>query len=234
MFIMRSKVTITDMDKDLIHIGFAGEFADLDVQRLLSTKVKTDYQTAKIDLEDVNATLVKVPGPYHRYEIFASEKDMQIIWKKLKSNADTTNSADWRLLDLAYGTPKINAQTQGQFLPQFLNLDKLEAINFKKGCYPGQEIVARIHYRGKVTKRMMRIHLTEIIPLNSGEELRLKDDENKSFKFTVIASNPDILSGTLCLAIGSLKPLESVTGLLKTESGITATLEPLAYDLADE
>ncbi len=234
MFVMRSKVTITDMAEDLIHIGFAGDFANLDVQRLLSTKVKNNYQTAQLASKEANATVIKVPGPYHRYEFFASIDDMQVIWKKLKNNSDTTNSADWKLLDLAYGIPKLNSQTQGLFIPQFLNLDKLEAINFKKGCYPGQEIIARIHYRGRVTKRMMRIHFPEIVELNSGEELILTDDDNKRLKFIVIEARPDVINGTLCHAVGTLKPLESASGNLKTSSGIIATIEPFAYSLVED
>ncbi len=234
MFVMRSKVAITDVADDLIHIGFAGDFAHLALQRLLSTKVKKDYQTAQLASESMSATVVKVPGPYHRYEIFATAEEMQLIWKKLKNNSDTTNSADWKLLDIVYGMPSLNSETQGKFIAQFFNLDKLEAISFKKGCFPGQEIIARIHYRGKVTKRMIRIHFSETVALQRGVDLILNDDDGKKFKLTIIEFNPDVIKGTLCLAIGTLRALESVSGQLKTELGITATIETLAYDLAKE
>ena len=233
MFVMRSKVKITDVSNELIHIGFAGEFADLDVQRLLGTKLKQEYQVGQLSSDEAQATLIKVPGPYHRYEIFASVDSMKVIWQKLKNNADMTNNADWQLLDIVFGIPTLNTETTGQFVAQFLNLDKLQGINFKKGCFPGQEIIARIHYRGKVTKRMVRIHLSEALELSSGEEIRLSDDNNKNYKFTVIAANPDVLQGTLCLAVTTLKPLDSVTGTLKTETGQTASIEPVGYDLSE-
>lgn len=234
MFVMRSKVTITDLSAGWIHIGFAGDFADLDVQRLLGTKVKIHYEVAQLNNEDAQATLVKVPGPYHRYEIFADAQSAEYIWKKLNTNSQPTNQRDWQLLDIVSGMPNVNQATQAQFIAQFLNLDKLSAINFKKGCFPGQEIIARMHYRGKVTKRMMRLRFEEAITEKSGQEIVLKDADNKNFKFSLISVNPDIFKGSLALGVATLKPLESVASQLKTESGNVVTIEPMPYDLSDE
>jgi folate-binding protein YgfZ len=235
MFVLRSDVQFTEVDDSLIQIGFAGEFGDLDIQRRLSTKVKAVYETGYIDIEGMrDVCVVKVPGPYHRYALFGPAEQMIEAWKSLRSNADVTNSYDWNLLNIAAGIPEVNAETTAKFVAQFLNLDKLEAINFKKGCFPGQEIIARMHYRGKVTKRMFRIRFEEILDLKAGEALILKAANGKSHKLTVINANPDIFNGTLCLAVGTLKSLEAVEGDLVTESGLTATLEPLPYSVTDE
>ena len=59
----------------------------------------------------------------------------------------------WRSADLAAGLPWVGAATQDLFIPQTLNLDLLGGVNFTKGCYPGQEVVARSHYRGTVKRR---------------------------------------------------------------------------------
>lgn len=234
MFVMRSKVTISDISKDLIRIGFSGEFGDLDVQRLLGTKVKINYEVAPLNNEEAQATIIKVPGPHHRYEIFADPSAAEYVWTKFKINSQPTNQHDWKLLDIVSGMPTINQSTQAQFTAQFLNLDKLHAINFKKGCFPGQEIIARMHYRGKVTKRMLRLRFDDPITEQSGQEIVLKDAEGKSYKFSLINVHPDIFKGTLALGIATVKSLEAVTSQLKTESGILATIEPMPYDLADE
>lgn len=235
MFVLRSDVKIEEVSHELIHVGFAGEFGDLDVQRRLETKVKDVFETGMIALEELKDILViKVPGPYHKYSLFGPAATMIEAWKNIRTNADVTNNYDWKLLDISAGVPTVTTETAGQFTAQFFNLDKFDAINFKKGCFPGQEIIARIHYRGKVTKRMLRVHADELLELNAGDNLVLKDENDKSFKFTVVSANPDVLNGTLCLAISTIKSLESAEGDLKTESGQGATIEPLPYKIMEE
>ena len=62
----------------------------------------------------------------------------------------------WRRLDVAAGLPQVYARTSEEFIAQMLNLDALGAIAFEKGCYTGQEVIARAHYRGRVKRRMQR------------------------------------------------------------------------------
>ena len=235
MFVMRSDVQLTDMSNELIHIGFAGEFGDLDIQRRLDTKVKEIYETGYIEEEGMtDVCVVKVPGPYHKYDLFGPADQVELAWQSLRSNADLTNSYDWNLLNIAAGVPEVTTETSAQFIAQFLNLDKLDGINFKKGCFPGQEIIARVHYRGKVTKRMFRIRCNEVLDLKTGDELVLKDNQDKSHKLTVINGNPGIFEGSLFLAVGTIKSLEAVEGDLMTESGQPAFIEPLPYSVTDD
>ncbi|HUG72210.1 MAG TPA: hypothetical protein VMK82_02190 [Steroidobacteraceae bacterium] len=81
----------------------------------------------------------------------------------------------WRLDDIAAGLPEIGSATSGQFVAQMLNLDLLDAISFSKGCYTGQEIIARAHYRGQVKRRMQRFFTESDLPLPPGERVRLTD-----------------------------------------------------------
>lgn len=69
-------------------------------------------------------------------------------------NSDASLQAAWQVADIAAGLPWIQAATQDVFIPQTLNLDLIEGVNFTKGCYPGQEVVARSHYRGTIKRRM--------------------------------------------------------------------------------
>lgn len=64
----------------------------------------------------------------------------------------------WQLAAVDAGLPELAAATSGLFVPQMLNLHRLGGIEFDKGCYPGQEVVARLHYRGRLTRHMMRLH----------------------------------------------------------------------------
>lgn len=63
---------------------------------------------------------------------------------------------DWLLADIRAGIPAIGMATSGEFIPQMVNLDLLDAISFSKGCYTGQEIIARTKYLGRVKRRMLR------------------------------------------------------------------------------
>jgi tRNA-modifying protein YgfZ len=74
----------------------------------------------------------------------------------VSGNAGSVDEARWRLEDIRAGVPQIQAQTHEHFVAQMLNLDLLGGISFEKGCYTGQEIIARTHYRGAVKRRMFR------------------------------------------------------------------------------
>lgn len=235
MFVMRSKVTLTEVSQEWIRFGFAGQFADLDIQRRLNTKIKKELACTHSEEEGLESVqIIKVPGPFHRYEIFAPADQAIDAWKKLRNNGDVTNSNDWRLLNIASGMAEVTTATSAKHIAQFLNLDKVGVINFKKGCFPGQEIIARMHYRGKAAKRMLRLHLDEVLELSAGDTLELLDNDDRNYKLDVVLSNPDIFEGTLCLAVGNLKSLESATGELRTVHGGLAKIEPLPYLLTDD
>jgi hypothetical protein len=76
----------------------------------------------------------------------------------------------WTLQEIRAGRPLITAATQDQFVPQMVNLEQLQGIDFHKGCYPGQEIVARAQYRGQVKRRMVRLASPDGTPLRPGDE----------------------------------------------------------------
>jgi folate-binding protein YgfZ len=84
-----------------------------------------------------------------------------------------STAAQWHGQDIAAGLPWIEAATQDLLIPQTLNLDLIEGVSFTKGCYPGQEIVARSHYRGTVKRRMHlgTIEQTAGLSLNAGADI---------------------------------------------------------------
>jgi hypothetical protein len=84
----------------------------------------------------------------------------------------TQSEENWSLQEIRAGRPFITAATQDRFVPQMVNLEKLGGVNFQKGCYPGQEIVARAQHLGEVKRRMVRL------PAPAGAELRPGQDYN--------------------------------------------------------
>ena len=109
----------------------------------------------------------------------------------------------WRALDIAAGLPQVYASTSEAFVAQMLNLDVLGAIAFDKGCYTGQEVIARAHYRGRVKRRMQRFHLPAA-QLRPGDTGDLPD--GRSFKVVDAVTLADGSCDLLAVAA------ESVTG----------------------
>ncbi len=86
------------------------------------------------------------------------------------AEAANADEAQWTLQEIRAGRPLISAATQDQFVPQMVNLEQLGGVDFKKGCYPGQEIVARAQYRGQVKRRLVRAQAPAGVRLEPGQE----------------------------------------------------------------
>jgi len=95
----------------------------------------------------------------------------------------------WRALDIAAGLPQVYAATSGQFVAQMLNLDCVGAVAFDKGCYTGQEIIARAHYRGQIKRRMQRFLTRDAIRLDPGAQGQLSD--GRSFRVVEATQRED-------------------------------------------
>jgi tRNA-modifying protein YgfZ len=94
--------------------------------------------------------------------------------------ADASEREHWRALDIAGGVPQVYAATSEAFVAQMLNLDVVDGIAFDKGCYTGQEVIARAHYRGKVKRRLQRFVTQAPARLAAGDSGTLRD--GRSFK----------------------------------------------------
>ena len=134
----------------------------------------------------------------------------------------------WRRLDVAAGQPQVYAATSEEFVAQMLNLDVMNAIAFDKGCYTGQEVIARAHYRGRVKRRMQRFVSHQPCRLSPGDSGELAD--GRSFKVVVCAQ----LADGRCdfLAVAALASAESEAPRAPT-AALLADPTPLPYSLPD-
>ena len=151
MYVMRSKVEIKDVSDSIIKFGLNGSQAASMLAPLFSSVPSQDYELITL----VNGAILKLPSinDETRFEIFTDTTNAPIIWDALKTSCQVVEKTYWELLEIQAGIPDVCLATQEQFVPQMLNLDILNGINFKKGCYTGQEIVARTHYLGSVKRR---------------------------------------------------------------------------------
>lgn len=101
------------------------------------------------------------------------------------SSPFTQNSVDdgvWNTTNILSGIPNITRETYEMFVPQMVNLDIIGGVSFKKGCYTGQEIVARMHYLGKLKQRMFQCTLTDKVgvTVQNGDKVFLKSDQGET------------------------------------------------------
>jgi hypothetical protein len=94
-----------------------------------------------------------------RFDVFVAPEQAQAAWEKMTAQARPVGSTAWDWLMVDGGIPTIVPETQDQFVPQMANMVDLHAVSFTKGCYPGQEIVARTQYLGKQKRRMYLAHV---------------------------------------------------------------------------
>ena len=110
-------------------------------------------------------------GGAQRYQVNTTPQRAPELWEKLSAGARPVGSPCWDWLNIRAGIPVILPATQEQFVPQMANLELLGGVGFKKGCYPGQEIVARMQYLGKLKRRMYLAHIESDIAPQAGDEL---------------------------------------------------------------
>ena len=136
---------------------------------IFTTLPTKDYELVSLS----NGVVLKLPSisGHARFQLFMEQTEAEKIVDALKENCKLAGKPCWDWLDIQMGIPDVTLKTQEQFVPQMLNLDVLNAINFKKGCYTGQEIVARTHYLGTVKRRTYLASLAKIAQPQIGDKV---------------------------------------------------------------
>jgi hypothetical protein len=155
LFVLRAKVTLDSADRELIRFGLSGPNA----LRLLSSAGLVPPERTDESSEQDGITLLRLPGPHPRFEMIAGLEAGQRLWTTLAGQAVAVGASAWSWLDIAAGIPTLLPGTIDEFIPQMVNLDLLGGVSFQKGCYPGQEIVARVHHLGRVKQRLYLAHV---------------------------------------------------------------------------
>jgi hypothetical protein len=152
MFVMRSKVMVVDASDECIILGISGPAAEQAIWESLGVVPGAPFSVATAD-----AGAILALGD-RRYIAVLRADPAESAWIELSAGLVTAGEPAWRWLDIHAGVPWITAATQDQFVPQMANLELIGAVNFHKGCYPGQEIVARTQYLGKLKRRLFGFH----------------------------------------------------------------------------
>jgi len=154
MYVLRSRVQLTDASDQSAIIGLVGVDALALVRSELGLAVASDYDVA----QSGGVAAIALPG--RRVQVIADIALGVQIWDRLAPRSVVMGEEMWEAQAVASGIPAITLATQDQFTPHMLNLDLVGGVSFDKGCYTGQEIVARTQYLGQVKRRLARFATT--------------------------------------------------------------------------
>lgn len=183
-YIVFFKSEMADGGNDWVGIGVSGDACDTQLRDYFGKLPKEINQAVQSD----RGLLIKVPGEDVRYELWVAAEHAQELWQKLAGQAQPAGTLNWILQDIRAGLAEVCQASMEEFIPQALNYQAVDAVSFNKGCYTGQEIVARTQYRGKAKRFMTRALLEGAPDLSTGMEL-LDADLGKSVA-TVVEAVP--------------------------------------------
>ena len=226
MYVMRADVTLEDASDNFIRMGVSGETA---TEELLEACGKVPEQPGDT-LQSGNLTLLRVNGIHPRYEIYASSLDAaKSLWDTLNVNGAPVGDSCWRLLEVLAGIPNIFSETSEMFVPQMANLQLIDGVNFKKGCYPGQEIVARMQYLGSLKRRMYLGTLeTDTTPAPGDPLYSAGNNEQPVGRIVDAQPHPD--GGQAALGVLQIKHADESDIYLGSSDGLPFKQQPLPYD----
>jgi tRNA-modifying protein YgfZ len=168
MFVLRSKVTLDDVSENLVRFALSGNNAEGLLGKQLAKLPQGDFEV----VTDNGITALRLTGPTPRFILCGENSAMQPLWQALQdAGATPVGETAWQWLQIQAGEPTVVTETVEAFVPQMLNLQQVNGVSFKKGCYTGQEVVARMQYLGKLKRRMYLAHSDSEAPPKSGDEL---------------------------------------------------------------
>jgi tRNA-modifying protein YgfZ len=227
MFVLRSKVTLTDLSGEWVKIGMAGAYNDAleasihAVFGAVPGRVMTSIHT---DLGRV------IRLSQTRFEIIASAENAIEIWKKLTPNVAKVGAGVWDLFTIRDGVVQVLPETQDQFVPQAANFELIGGVNFKKGCYPGQEIVARTQYRGILKRRLVRVHVNSGDLPKPGESIYAQEfGEQAAGHVANAALAPE--GGFDALVVAQIESIRADSLRLKSLDGVALKVVALPYEI---
>lgn len=199
-FVLRSKVAIIDASADLTVVGISGR------------------EPGALDALPPHGELAVLRLPASRELLIGTAEPLGAATAGLDPAGDDA----WEARCIAEGEPEVYSSTSESWVPQMLNLDLLGAVSFRKGCYPGQEIVARTQNLGRIKRRMFRYHVAGPSLPEAGAALF----QGKSKVGEVVRSVRRATTAQL-LAVVSLDA--AGTGLTDETGEVTCSPEPLPY-----
>jgi len=227
MYILRTKVKISDASDETVCLGLSGKEAASLLQQHLDVVLEQDNAVA----QSGNTYVIRIAA--NRFQFYTDAHHAAALWNSFSKLAKPAGSTCWDWLNIRAGIPVITPATQEQFVLQMTNLDLLGGVSFKKGCYPGQEIVARTHYLGKQKRRMFLAHVESGNVAAAGDPLFSEDMAGQPCGM-VINACPAAGGGYDLLAVMQIASRETQNVHLQSLQGAVLHFMPLPYPLPSD
>ena len=223
MFVLRAKVTVDDASARHALIGLAGA-GNVAAARDAFGVVPAPLVAQTFD-DGASAFML----PDRRVVIVATTANVRILRAAIARHASVVENDVWRWHGIAAGVPWITAATSDLFVAQTANWDLLGGVNFQKGCYTGQEIIARMQYLGRLKERLFAFHadVLDVVPATRLYSSAFGDQACG----TVVNAAPDPGGGTALLAVAQLAAAAADTLTLGAPDGPRLTRRPLPYEV---
>jgi folate-binding protein YgfZ len=231
MFVLRAKAKLVDASGELAVVGLAG-----DVRRALSGVFDALPDGVHVQVDGTAGSLIRVPDALARlrYLWIGPKAQVEALLPSFDDKLKRVSPAVWDWLDIRAGEPRITQPVVEQFVPQMVNFDVLGAVNFRKGCYPGQEVVARSQYRGTIKRRTSLANVDgELADIRPAAELFHSDDPGQPCGMIVNAASAQGGGVDLLVEI-KLAALESGSVHLGSAEGPALRFLALPYGLPTE
>ena len=225
-FVLRAKVNLAQASESHAAIGLAGSGAAAALGELFGALPQQAHALVR---HPSHGSLIALPG--ERFQLVANLDAAIRLWDRLAAVLRPIGASGWEWLEICNGLPWITPATQEQFAPQMANLDLLGAVSFQKGCYPGQEIVARTRYLGEIKRRMALAHVDAGTTPEPGDALYSAELEGQSSGM-VVNAQPAPGGGCDLLAVIPTSSLRSGGVHLGSADGPRLQIRPLPYALA--
>lgn len=225
MYILRAKATLTDATVAMPALGLAGRDAEAALQAAELPVPAAPMKQAVAD----GVRVLRLAAD--RFEIVLPEDRLEAVWSALAARATPAGTPAWRWFDIRDGLASVWPSTQEEFVPQMVNFELTGGVSFKKGCYPGQEIVARMQYLGKLKRRMYRAS-ADCPPPAAGTPLHGTDTNGQACGLVVDAvAMPD--GGCDLLAVVQMSSTEAGEVRIGSLEGPVLHFTALPYALGE-
>ena len=223
-----SKVTIAADDEHVL-LGVAGFQARAALKNLFS-----ELPDAEKQLVSEGATsILWFEHPAERFLLVTDAATAERVTEALRGEAQLNNSQQWLALNIEAGLPVIDSVNSAQFIPQATNLQALGGISFKKGCYTGQEMVARAKFRGANKRALWTLAGTASRVPEAGEDLELKMGDNWRRTGTVLAA-VQLDDGSLMVQVVMNNDMEPDSVFRVRDDAGSLSIKPLPYSLEED
>jgi len=224
-----SKVEITNASSDYYCTGLSGEAALLWANSLTKQQFSAQHDCINSDYGVITSSPLTVNNEPRLLIISTSQQHQALVQALSTLETAQQTSQAWSLLDNLSGTPQLGPLSQAEFVPQMLNMQMINGISFKKGCYIGQETVARMHYRGLNKRSMFIVSASSHIEANVGDNLERQVGENWRSAGTIVSVANTSERTILCAVLPSDIELDTTIRLKNDESDSTLTLSAPTY-----